>query len=108
MGDKKARMFNKRASDPKNKPDRVLEALGLKKGQVIADIGSGGGYFSFRFCEMVGRGGKVYAVDTNDGFLKYIQTQAEKKGVDNLVTVPVTEDRIDLPKDGLDLIQKSF
>ena len=38
-----AKMFNKKASNPKNKPDQIIEAIALKHGQCIADVGSGGG-----------------------------------------------------------------
>jgi precorrin-6B methylase 2 len=64
----KAEMFNRKASDPKNKPDKILEALTLQQGQKVADIGAGGGYFSIRFAEAVGRDGRVFAVDTNPKF----------------------------------------
>ena len=66
----KAKMFNKKASDPKNKPDQIIETLGLQPGQTIADIGAGGGYFSLRFADAVGRKGVVYAIDTNPEFLE--------------------------------------
>jgi len=42
----KAKMFNKEASDPKNKPDQILKAIALQPGKCIVDIGAGGGYFS--------------------------------------------------------------
>jgi len=45
----KAKMFNKKASSQQNKPDQIIESMRLKSGQVIADIGSGGGYFTLRF-----------------------------------------------------------
>jgi predicted methyltransferase len=61
----KARMFNKEAADPKNKPEMILKSLALQQGQKIADIGAGGGYFSLKFAEAVGRQGAVYAVDTD-------------------------------------------
>jgi len=50
----KAKMFNKKVANYKNKPDQIIEAIGLKRGQTIADIGAGGGYFSLRFAEIVG------------------------------------------------------
>ena len=53
----KAEMFNKKASDPKNKPDLILEALELKHDQKIADVEAGGGYFSQQFAEAVGTDG---------------------------------------------------
>ncbi|RLE07622.1 hypothetical protein DRJ00_07785, partial [Candidatus Aerophobetes bacterium] len=79
MKNLQAKMFNKKASNPKNKPDQILEAIALKPGQSIADIGAGGGYFSLRFAEMVGKKGKVYALDTNPGFLEFIKNSAKEK-----------------------------
>lgn len=96
MSELKAKVFNKKASDPRNKPDQIIEAIGLNYGQTIADIGAGGGYFSLRFAEIVGENGKVYAVDTNHEFLDFINNSAQKKGLNNLVTLLITEDKLDL------------
>jgi arsenite methyltransferase len=99
----KARMFNKKASDPKNKPDWVLDRLALQSGYVVADIGAGGGYFSLRFAEAVGKDGVVFAVDTNSGFLEFIKERAKEKGLDNVKTVLTSEDGASLPE-SVDLI----
>ena len=42
----KAKMFNREAANPKNKPEEILKTLALQQGEKIADIGAGGGYFS--------------------------------------------------------------
>ena len=99
-----AKMFNRKASDPKNKPDQILETLDLQPGQTVVDIGAGGGYFSLRFAEAVGKNGKVYAIDTNFEFLEFIRANAREKGLANLETVLVTEDNLALPERSLDLI----
>jgi len=99
-----ARMFNRKASDPKNRPDRVLEVLKLQSGQRIADIGAGGGYFSLRFARAVGEDGHVYAVDTNQDFLKFIEEQARENGYANVETILVCEDWLKLPKRDLDTV----
>jgi len=104
MRNLKAKLLNKKASDPRNKPDQILEALKLRQGQNVADIGAGGGYFCMRFAETVGRKGKVYAVDTNPGFLKFIETSAKEQGLDNVETIPATEEDLALPERSLDLI----
>ena len=104
MKNSKAKMFNKKASDPKNKPDQILEVLALQPGQNIADIGAGGGYFSLRFADAVGRKGKVYAVDTNPEFLEFIRNSAEKKGLKNVKTVLAAEGKLTLPKKSLDFV----
>jgi ubiquinone/menaquinone biosynthesis C-methylase UbiE len=100
----KAEMFNRKASDPKNKPDKILEALALQQGQKVADIGAGGGYFTLRFTEAVGKDGRVFAVDTNPKFLEFIKNNAKKKGLDNVETVLTAEDNPTLPGKSIDLI----
>jgi arsenite methyltransferase len=100
---RKAKMFNKKASNPKNKPDLILDHLQLKKGNLVADIGSGGGYFSLRFAEAVGKEGVIFAVDTNSGFLEFIKEKAKEKGLDNVKTVLTFEDDSSLPEN-VDLI----
>lgn len=100
----KAKMFNKKASDPKNKPDQILESLELQRGQSIADIGAGGGYFTLRFAEAVGKEGQVYAIDTDPGFLEFIKNNSEEKELNNVKTILSTEDKLNLPEKSLDLI----
>ena len=99
----KAGMLNKKAASPKSKPDEILKALDLKPKQIIADIGAGGGYFTLRFAGIVGKGGRVYAIDTNCEFLDSILSSAQEKRLDNVGIIPAEED-LPLPKKGLDLI----
>jgi predicted methyltransferase len=49
-------------------PDRVAGALGLHPGDRAADLGSGGGYFTYRLARAVGPSGAVYAVDPRQSF----------------------------------------
>ncbi|MEM3551036.1 MAG: hypothetical protein QXN87_02225 [Candidatus Bathyarchaeia archaeon] len=58
MRNLKAEIFNRKAANPKNKPDEILQALRLEKGLKAADIGAGGGYFSLKFAEAVGDDGE--------------------------------------------------
>jgi len=104
MANFQAKMFNKKASDPKNKPDQVVESIALKPGQSIADIGCGGGYFSLRFAEMVGKEGRVYAIDTKPEFLEYVKNSAKEKGLDNVIPMLISGDKLDLPQKSLDFI----
>jgi len=99
----KAKIFNKKASAPRNKPNQIIETIGLKSGQVIADIGSGGGYFALRFAEVVGEEGKVYAVDTDEKLLEFVKNSAKQKGMNNIITV-LAKDKLELPKESLDFV----
>jgi len=75
-------MFNREAANPRNKPEEILKTLALQQGQKIADIGAGGGYFSLRFAEAVGKQGVVYAIDTDSGKIEFVRRSvAEKRQV---------------------------
>src|SRR2546426_10968303 len=54
-------------------PDRMLLSLDIKKGSVVADIGAGVGYHSWRLSEIVGATGKVIAEDIQQGMLRLLQ-----------------------------------
>ncbi len=99
-----AKMFNRKASSSKSKPDKVIEKLKLRPGQKIADIGAGGGYFSLRFADKVGEEGRVYALDTDQDLLDYIEDIALERGSNNIETILVKEDDIDIPDNELDYI----
>ncbi|KYK31631.1 MAG: hypothetical protein AYK22_02130 [Thermoplasmatales archaeon SG8-52-3] len=104
MSEKRAKMLNKRASKPKNKADKILEKLALIPGQFIADIGSGGGYFSYRFAELVGERGRVYAIDTNQEFLEFIKKKAAEQELKNIFTLHTSSEHPNLPKHMFDYI----
>ncbi len=57
--------------DRYQKPSEVIEALKLKPGMAVADLGSGSGYFTRRFIEAVTETGMVYAVDVEPEMLAY-------------------------------------
>ena len=83
--------------------ERVLDAIGLKQGQTVADIGAGTGFYSKLFASTVGESGWVYSVDIAPSFLKHINKQAEVDGVRNLTCVLGTERSICLPPNSVDV-----
>lgn len=91
--------------DQYQKPSLVLEALELKAGMAVADLGSGSGYFTRRFVKTVTDSGKVYAIDVEQAMLTYT-----KAGIEHL-RIPYTAEFIlarpddpKLPPDSVDLI----
>lgn len=97
-------MFNKKASRKRSKADKILKTLSIQPGQTIADIGSGGGFFTFLFSQLVGDKGRIYAIDTNKDFLEFITKQIAEQELTNITTVLATEHSIPLPSDSVDLI----
>ncbi len=56
----------------------------IKKGQVVADLGCGWGSYSFKLADLVGREGKVYAVDLANKCIQKIHNMAEERGYHNI------------------------
>ena len=98
------RMLNREASSARSKHEEILEKLDIQKGQAIADIGSGGGYFTLAFAEKSGKTGRVYAVDIKKKYLDFIRRRSKQAGLDNIIFVLAGEGRMNLPEAGLDLV----
>ena len=69
------------------KPDQVLQALAIRPGQTVCDIGAGPGYFSLRLARLVGPRGRVYAVDVEPQVLDALRARIEKQGLENITPV---------------------
>jgi predicted methyltransferase len=83
--------------DAYQKPHEVLTALRLKPGEVIADIGAGSGYFTFRFSHFVGDKGKIYAVDVSPDMILHINRRIRELKVNNVVSILADPDDPLLP-----------
>jgi arsenite methyltransferase len=98
------KMLNKEAGSPKGMSKEILQNLQIREGCAIADIGSGGGYFTIEFAKIVGKAGRVYAVDNQAKNLNFIRSLAEKAGLDNIALILLTGTEMDIPEASLDLI----
>lgn len=85
------------------KPRELLANIGLKKGDAVADIGSGPGFMLQYFQEVIGPEGKIYAEDIQKDFLNQVEAKIEKNGWTNVETILGTEDDPKLPADSVDL-----
>ena len=81
-----ATRFDDPARDAWQEPDRVIEALGLKRGQTVADIGAGTGYFTVRLAKSE-TAPKVYAVDIEQSMVSYLSERAAQEHLSNVVAV---------------------
>jgi len=90
--------------DQWQQPEKVIAALQIRPGEKIADLGAGGGYFTFKLAAAAGPTGKVYAVDVDREMVELINNQAQKDSVKNVETILAKIDDPQLPKEGVDLI----
>lgn len=85
-------------------PDEVIRTLAIRLGDHIADLGAGGGYFTFRLADATGPHGRVYAVDVDGGMTDYLQHQSRARGYSNVETILARYDDPLLPESEVDLI----
>jgi SAM-dependent methyltransferase len=96
-----AQEFDDPKRDAWQKPHEVIQALALKPDSVVADIGSGTGYFSVRLAHIVPNG-RAYGVDIEHDMVKYLTERAKRDGLKNLIAVtgapgdPLLPERVDL------------
>ena len=81
-----ARVFDDPARDEWQKPHEVIQALNLAPDAVVADIGSGTGYFSIRLAHFVPKG-RVFGVDIEPDMVKYLAERAKRDGLANVTAV---------------------
>jgi ubiquinone/menaquinone biosynthesis C-methylase UbiE len=70
--------------DAWQKPDLIMDALGIGEGSVVADVGAGGGWFTVRLARRVGPNGTVYAQDLQPQMLEAIRRRVQREGLSNV------------------------
>lgn len=73
--------------DSWQRPQQLMDLLGVKPGTRVADIGAGDGYFTFHLAARVGVSGRVFAVDIDKGAVGRLQERAERDGLPQVTTV---------------------
>jgi ubiquinone/menaquinone biosynthesis C-methylase UbiE len=92
-----AKSFDDPARDEWQMPERVIGALNLTPGQIVADVGAGTGYFTVRLAKASAKP-KVYAVDIEPSMVEHVRHRAMHDGLTNVVTVLAGADRTNLPE----------
>lgn len=105
MGHQGAEWLERPEREEEERTDLLVEALDLKPGEIVSDIGAGSGYFSWRMARKVGPTGKVYAVEIQQEMLDILMTNMKKRGVGGIVQ-PIlgTVQDPKLPRDSVDTI----
>ncbi|MCC7124152.1 MAG: class I SAM-dependent methyltransferase, partial [Acidobacteria bacterium] len=69
------------------RPERIMDQLGIVEASVVADIGAGSGWFTIRLSRRVGPQGIVYAQDVQQGMLNAITRRVQREGQANVRTI---------------------
>ncbi|MSO22992.1 MAG: methyltransferase domain-containing protein [Acidobacteria bacterium] len=84
-------------------PEKALDALKIKPGMTVADVGAGNGYFTLRLARRVKDTGRVFAVDVQPAMLDLLKKNRDRAGLKNIDLVLGTETDAYLPPTAVDL-----
>src|SRR5579863_1072302 len=104
MGVQGADWLNRPEREAEENPEGALDALGIRPGMIVADVGAGTGYMSLRMAKRVGPSGKVYANDLQPEMLRRLRANALRAGLTNIETVQGEEGDPKLPAGKIDLV----
>ena len=104
MGYQAAGWLDRREREKEEDPAKLLAALELKPGMVVADVGAGSGYHTFRIAPVVAPDGKVLAVDVQPQMVKLLKDRAAQKKLTNVEAIQGAEADPKLPPGGVDVV----
>lgn len=99
-----APFFSRADRDKDERPEQLINALHIRRGATVADVGSGTGYFTLRLAQQVGPAGKVYAVDVQQSMLDLTKKTVDEHKLTNVEYVLATETSPRLPERSVDLV----
>ena len=99
-----ASWLEREGREQEQRPDEIFRAMGLKDGDVVADVGCGTGWFARRMARVVAPRGIVYAEDIQPEMLELLKQHVASEGVKGVVPVLGTETDPKLPAGGLDWV----
>ncbi len=96
--------LDRRERETTQKPEYVLDAIGIREGQTVADVGCGSGYFTTRIAKRLGPRGRVLATDLQPEMLELLKKKLDAQKVTNVVPLLATPDDAKLPRGEVDLV----
>jgi precorrin-6B methylase 2 len=102
MGYQGANWLTRPSRTTEERSDMAVDALMLKRDDVVADIGAGMGYISFQLADWV-KDGKVVAVDVQPEMLALLEAERDQYGIQNIETVLSSEDDPHLAAESIDM-----
>ena len=103
MGHLGAGWLERPEREREERTDLLVKNMELKPTDVVADIGAGSGYFTFRMAKEVTKG-KAYAVDISTEMLSIVKARIGKRKVKNVIPVHSTITDVKLQENSVDCI----
>jgi ubiquinone/menaquinone biosynthesis C-methylase UbiE len=88
--------------------EKIMDAIGIKAGMYVGEVGAGGGRVAVRVARRVGPAGKVFANDITESALAYMRERCVREKIQNMEVVEGTLTDPRLPKGKLDAVYLTF
>jgi len=92
-----------RVRDLIRRPLKILQEAGIRDGMAVLDFGCGPGSFSLAAARLVGREGRVYALDIHPLPIRSLQRAAAKRDINNIQTM-LAGSIAEIPSESIDVI----
>ncbi len=90
--------------ESEQKPEHVLDVIGVRRGQTVCDFGAGSGYFTVRLARRVGPEGRVFAVDVQPEMLALLRKKLDGEKITNVTPLLAKPSEPSLPRASVDLV----
>ena len=101
---KRTEAWEKRINEERQPPEQVMDAIGLKPGMIIGEVGVGRGRYTVHLARRVGETGKVFANDIDDKALDFLRDRCRRNNIRNIEIILGEEEDPLLPEKSLDMI----
>lgn len=98
-----ARALSNPGREAEQKPRELIASIGVQRGDVVADVGTGVGFMIPYFLEVIGDGGKLYAEDIQQEFLDQVAAHKAEQGWDNVEIILGGQVDPKLPQNSVDV-----
>lgn len=90
--------------EPHQRATDIVKAMEIARGDWVADVGAGAGYYSMRLSDLVGPGGKVFAEDISDTSIRWLNQRVKVFGLQNIAVVKGEANNPELPAEKLSAV----
>jgi ubiquinone/menaquinone biosynthesis C-methylase UbiE len=87
-------------------PEKIISQLGVKKGMTVADLACGPGFFVVPLARVVGKDGRIFAVDRSEIMLGYLRSYMARSKTDSRIVKIVEADvsKTSIPSSSCDIV----
>jgi len=96
--------WEKKINEERQPPEKVMDAIGVKPGMIIGEVGAGRGRYTVHLARRVGNEGKILANDIDENALSYLRERCRRNNIQNIETILGKVDDPLFPEQSLDMV----